>query len=398
MDVKDFRDYDKLNDEEKQELDQIFMQHNDAADTLDPGDGFDEDNVMNNDVSEPPDVNNGSYVNSAVTALENDINDSDLDGPPAAKIPKLEPNMNDEAKVDDVTEVPEMKKEIVEPEIITLDDEEEPSVVNNAIEAEVETVNLNGEDCAANGNALGLNDIVKHQEINFDGTNDRNIQQQNAQLNDEEPLNHSNTVGIKNAVPAEKNEMQSNVKQEANPDPIVIYQFEFPTVSFLTTTLKFFDIPYTLESLLFWSKIEFKEIPATASPKSTFQISSSDNSFFKCLSCFITGKETYYYQIKSEIQTYFRSKFKTFGIIDGLDFSILKKSSPEFQKIDECNELSNVHFTFICTWFACRIGIYTNGRLSGKFGKWDFLNRNSPVFLIENNNGFYKPVLSLTEV
>uniref|UniRef100_A0AC35GDL2 Uncharacterized protein n=1 Tax=Panagrolaimus sp. PS1159 TaxID=55785 RepID=A0AC35GDL2_9BILA len=395
MDVKDFRDYDKLDDVEKQELDQIFMQHDDDA--FGPGDGIGGDTVINNDVTESLDVNNGIYLNSAVTSVENDINDSDLGGPPAAKIPKLESHMNDDA---DIKEISEIKKEVVQPELITLDEEvaEEPPVVNNANDAEVKIVNLNGEDCAANGNALCLNDIVKHQEITFVVTNDQIIQQQNAQFNHEEPSNNSNIVGIKNAVPVENNEMQSKVKQEADLDLIVIYQFELPTVAFLTKTLKLFDIPYTLESLIFWSKIEFKEIPANASPESTFHISSSDNSFFKCLSCFITGNETYYYQIKSEIQTYFRSKFKTFGTIDGFDFSNLKKSSPQFQKIDECNELSNVHFTFICTWFDCRIGIYTNDRLSGKFGNWDCLNRNSPVFLIENNNGFYKPVLSLTEV
>uniref|UniRef100_A0A914QVU3 Uncharacterized protein n=1 Tax=Panagrolaimus davidi TaxID=227884 RepID=A0A914QVU3_9BILA len=168
--------------------------------------------------------------------------------------------------------------------------------------------------------------------------------------------------------------------------------FRLPSEDFIESTLENLKISFTLKAYCFLGNIKYRDIPATASPGTTYEISSADNSFFKCLSLFFTGEEKHYYCIKPETQLYIFNNFKTFGTIDGIDFSKVDESSEEFKKLHECNELTNAHFTFICAWLKCRIGIFSNGCLSGKYGNW---NGNEPIFLIENNNGFYKPVLSL---
>uniref|UniRef100_A0A914PKI4 Uncharacterized protein n=1 Tax=Panagrolaimus davidi TaxID=227884 RepID=A0A914PKI4_9BILA len=187
----------------------------------------------------------------------------------------------------------------------------------------------------------------------------------------------------------ETNEVQPEIKQESVAES---YNFDAPSGDFLRSTLGKFDIELSNEVYGFYKEFKYTKISTTATLGTTFPISSSTDLFFKCLSLYFTGKEEHFSVIKMGIQAYFFSNSKTFGIIDGIDFSKLKKSSEEFQKLHEFKELTNAHFTLICSWFNCRIGIFSDGRLSGKYGNW---NEKHPIFLIEDNNGFYKPVLSL---
>lgn len=90
-------------------------------------------------------------------------------------------------------------------------------------------------------------------------------------------------------------------------------KFEAPTDAFIRATLEKLKIPFLRKAFHFWADVLFDEISATSSPESTFAISFSNDSFFKCLSCFFTGSEKYYFFIKAGIQSYFYNNFKNFG-------------------------------------------------------------------------------------
>jgi hypothetical protein len=110
------------------------------------------------------------------------------------------------------------------------------------------------------------------------------------------------------------------------PEPIVItipQLFLLPSEAFIRSTLTNFKIPFTREAYCFLGKIKYTEIPATASPGTTFEILSSDYSFFKCLSLFFAGEEKHYYRIKAETQLYIGNNFKTFVLfVHGLIFEL----------------------------------------------------------------------------
>uniref|UniRef100_A0A914R0F1 Uncharacterized protein n=1 Tax=Panagrolaimus davidi TaxID=227884 RepID=A0A914R0F1_9BILA len=173
-----------------------------------------------------------------------------------------------------------------------------------------------------------------------------------------------------------------------------VFKFEPPNDAFIRSTLEKLKIPFIRQAFHFWAEVLFSEISPALTPDSTFDISSHDESFFKCLSCFFTGKENYYVYIKAGIQSYFYSNFKSFENMNGVSFSKLDITSSEFQKLYYCNELSSIHYNFICKWLNCRIGIFSNDDIFERFGNWEN-EENNPVLLIENNNGFCKPILTL---
>uniref|UniRef100_A0AC35FTW1 Uncharacterized protein n=1 Tax=Panagrolaimus sp. PS1159 TaxID=55785 RepID=A0AC35FTW1_9BILA len=149
-----------------------------------------------------------------------------------------------------------------------------------------------------------------------------------------------------------------------------VFKFEPPNDAFIRSTLEKLNIPFIRKAFHFWAEVLFSEISPALTPDSTFDISSSDESFFKCLSCFFTEN------------------------MNGVNFSKLDITSPEFQKLYYCNELSSIHYNFICAWLNCRIGIFSNDDIFERFGNWEN-EENNPILLIENNNGFYKPILTL---
>uniref|UniRef100_A0A914Q770 Uncharacterized protein n=1 Tax=Panagrolaimus davidi TaxID=227884 RepID=A0A914Q770_9BILA len=331
MDVKEFLGYDSLGQKTKQMLE-------DNAEDIEMD--IEEGESSGNDIEGPPAKKSKMEEMSEPIILQmNTLNESYNAGVEPQTVNDREEregnkksgNLIAENVVsgNEIEEIPEIKKEVkAEPEIITLDDDDET-------------------------------DFVKVEPQNDIRRNGKEIQPTVIQ----EP--------IVNAIPQ---------------------LFRLPSEDFIESTLDNLKIPFTREAYAFYSKFKYTKIPTTATLCITFPISSFTDSFFKCLSLFFTGEEKYYYGIKPETQLYIFNNFKTFGTIDGIDFSKVDESSPEFQKLHDCKELTNTHFTFICAWLKCRIGIYSNGLLSGKYGNW---NGNEPIFLIENNNGFYKPVLSL---
>uniref|UniRef100_A0A914Q2D9 Uncharacterized protein n=1 Tax=Panagrolaimus davidi TaxID=227884 RepID=A0A914Q2D9_9BILA len=383
IDVKDFRGYDSLSQRTKHMLEENFE---------DIEMDIEEDESSGND-----DDSDGSDCSddSDIFMIDQTDNDDDIEGPPAKK-PKMEPQMQDENVRNEYDNDQEpfdgtnVKEEMSEPIILQINTLNEsynagvgPQTVNDREEREgnQESENLVVENVVS-GNVM--EDIKEIPEIKKELKGEPEI----ITLDDEA---ETDTVKIE-----PQNDIHQNGKEI---QPIIIQEPVVNTVpqlfrleAFIESTLGTLKIPFTREAYGFLRKIKYTNIPATASPGTTFEIFSSTDSFFKCLSLFFTGEEKYYYGIKPETQLYIFNNFKTFGTIDKIDFSKVDKSSEEFQKLHECNKLTNAHFTLICSWLKCRIGIYSNGRLSGKYGNW---NGIEPIFLIENNNGFYKPVLSL---
>uniref|UniRef100_A0A914PVV6 PARP-type domain-containing protein n=1 Tax=Panagrolaimus davidi TaxID=227884 RepID=A0A914PVV6_9BILA len=310
IDIKNFLGYDSLSQGTKQLLEKIFediemdIEEGESSGNSDCGgsSGFKSDQ-MDNDIEGPPAKNAGVGAQTVNHREEREGNQESEN---------LVENVVSGNDMDDVIEIPEIKKEVkAEQEYITIDDDDETDVVK------VEPQN----DIRQNGK-----------------------------------------------------EVQPIIIQE--PFVNTIFQlFQLPSEDFIRSTLANLKITFTRDGYGFLCKIKYTDIPATASPGTTFEISSSEYSFFKCLSLFFTGEENHYY-----------------CTIDGIDFSKVDESSEEFKKLHECNKLTNAHFNLICSWLKCRIGIFSNGRLSGKYGNW---NGNEPIFLIQNENGFFKPVLSL---
>uniref|UniRef100_A0A914PL08 Uncharacterized protein n=1 Tax=Panagrolaimus davidi TaxID=227884 RepID=A0A914PL08_9BILA len=332
LDVKNFLGYVKLNQRTKQLLEENFE---DIEMDIEEGESFDDDN--DSDGSDSSDFESDQMDD-----------DNDVEGPPAKK-PKMEPQMQDG----------NVSNEIIQNEF---DNDQKPFGGTNVKEEMSEPIILEINTLNESYNA-GVGPQIEREENQESG--DRAAEE----VDDKD---------IKE-IPEIKKEAES-------------YNFDAPSGDFLRSTLGKFDIELSNEVYGFYKEFKYTKISTTATLGTTFPISSSTDSFFKCLSLYFTGKEEHFSNIKMGIQAYFYSNSKTFGIIDGIDFSKLEKSSPEFQKFFECNELTNVHFTFICLWFNCRIGIFSNGCLSEKYGNW---NEKHPIFLIENENGFYKPVLSL---
>uniref|UniRef100_A0A914PKJ0 Uncharacterized protein n=1 Tax=Panagrolaimus davidi TaxID=227884 RepID=A0A914PKJ0_9BILA len=115
----------------------------------------------------------------------------------------------------------------------------------------------------------------------------------------------------------ETNEVQPEIKQESVAES---HHFGVPSGDFLRSTLGKFDIEPTNEVDAFYSEFQYTKIPTTASPGATFEISSSTDSFFKCLSLYLTGKEEHFSNIKMGIRVYFYDNSKTFGMLFYLIF------------------------------------------------------------------------------
>uniref|UniRef100_A0A914QVJ5 PARP-type domain-containing protein n=1 Tax=Panagrolaimus davidi TaxID=227884 RepID=A0A914QVJ5_9BILA len=349
IDIKAFLGYDSLNQRTKQMLEENY-----------------EDTEMDNEEGESSsDDDDSDDSNSSDFGSDQMDDDNDIEGPPAKKS-KMEPQMQD-GNVSD---------EIIQNEF---DNDQEPFDGTNVKEEMSEPIISQMNTLNESYNAGVGPQIINRRE-------EREGNQESGNQVKGEP----EIVTLDDDDEVETNEVRPEIKQESVAES---YNFDVPSGDFLRSTLKKFDIEHTNEVYTFYgNNIKYTKIPATATLCTTFPTSSSIDSFFKCLSLYFTGKEEHFSVIKMGIQAYFFSNSKTFGIIDGIDFSKLQKSSLEFQKFNECNELTNAHFTIICSWFNCRIGIFSNGRLSGKYGNWD---EKHPIFLIEENNGFYKPVLAL---
>ena len=86
--------------------------------------------------------------------------------------------------------------------------------------------------------------------------------------------------------------------------------------------------------------------------------------------------------------------FHFVGTIEEKNFEQMDASSKEICEIRRCQTPTNVHFQIICKWLKIRIGIFTVG--DDKFqmyGKWN--KESHPIFLMQNENNFFKPILSL---
>uniref|UniRef100_A0A914PF30 Uncharacterized protein n=1 Tax=Panagrolaimus davidi TaxID=227884 RepID=A0A914PF30_9BILA len=186
------------------------------------------------------------------------------------------------------------------------------------------------------------------------------------------------------AVPSKSKQQNIDSRRAFKVDP--------PSDAYLQATLEKLKIPFTRQALHFWAEVLFLEVSTASKPATFFNISSSPDSFFKCLSCFFTSKEDHYFFIKGAIQSYFHSNFKSFEPTDEIDFANLNITSPEFQKLYCCNELTSIHYNFISSWLECRFGIFRSG-IFEQFGKWD--KENYPILMMENDVGFYKPILTL---
>uniref|UniRef100_A0AC34G735 Uncharacterized protein n=1 Tax=Panagrolaimus sp. ES5 TaxID=591445 RepID=A0AC34G735_9BILA len=174
------------------------------------------------------------------------------------------------------------------------------------------------------------------------------------------------------------------------------YPFQPPSDTFIRSTLEKLKIPFIRKALHFWAEVLFTEIPKRSSPESTFAITSWNDSFFKCLSCFFTGKENHYFYIKAQIQAYICNNFRTFESDDGIDFSKLDVTGQKFKQFYQCNKLTTTHYEFICAWLQCRIGVYTTNGILERYGNWsDNSEEYIPILLMQNYTGLYKPVLTL---
>uniref|UniRef100_A0A914Q8H6 Uncharacterized protein n=1 Tax=Panagrolaimus davidi TaxID=227884 RepID=A0A914Q8H6_9BILA len=346
MDIKDFFGYESLSQRTKHLLEKIF-----------------EDTEMDIEEDEPSGDGGGS---SGFKSDQMD-DDNDVEGPPAKKS-KMEPQMQDENVSNENIENEfdndqepfdgtNVKEEMSEPIVLQINTSNELNNTHVGPDREEKEGNKESGNLVVENVVSGnvMEDVKEIPEIKKEAKGEP----ETITLDDDDETDVVK-VEPQNDIRQNGKEVQQTIIQE----PFVI---RLPSEAFVESTLENLKIPFTRDGIGFLCKIKCRDIPATASPGTTFEISSSDNSFFKCLSLFFTGT------------------------IDGIDFSKVNESSPEFRKLHECNELTIAHFTLICSWFRCRIGIFSNGRLSGKYGNW---NGDEPIFLIENNNGFYKPVLS----
>uniref|UniRef100_A0A914R8W8 Uncharacterized protein n=1 Tax=Panagrolaimus davidi TaxID=227884 RepID=A0A914R8W8_9BILA len=280
MDVKDFRGYDSLSQRTKQMIEETFK-----------------DTVM----EEGEQYGDGSDSSDFESDQMDD--DNDIEGPPAKKS-KMEPQMQDENVSNeniqnefdndqepfDGTNIKEEMSEPIVSQINTLNELNNTQTVNDREEREgnQESGDLVVENVVS-GNEM--EDVIEIPVIKKELEGEPEI----ITLDDE----------------VETNVVQPEIKQESVAES---YRFDVPTGDFLRSTLGKFDIDISNEVYTFYgNKIKYTEIPTTATVCATFPISSSTDSFFKCLSLYFTGKEEHFSNIKMGIQAYFYNKSKTFG-------------------------------------------------------------------------------------
>uniref|UniRef100_A0A914PR81 Uncharacterized protein n=1 Tax=Panagrolaimus davidi TaxID=227884 RepID=A0A914PR81_9BILA len=252
--------------------------------------------------------------------VESDQMDDDNEGPPAKKS-KMEPQMQDE----------NVSNENIQNEF---DNDQEPFDGTNVEEEMSEPVILQINTLNELNNTQGRPQTVNHREEREGNQESGNLVVENV-VSGNEIEDIKEIPEIKKEIKGEpeivtldddetdaaESEPQNDIRQNGKEVQPTVFQEHivntvpqlFQLEAFIKSTLGTLKIPFTRDAYGFLRKIKYTNIPATASPGTTFEILSSTDSFFKCLSLFFTGEEKHNYGIKAKTQLYICNNFKTFG-------------------------------------------------------------------------------------
>ena len=159
----------------------------------------------------------------------------------------------------------------------------------------------------------------------------------------------------------------------------------------------------------FWFQIDIGEIHAASVPNKLYPMINLNG--FACFSVFFTCSEESAGIFETKINQYFYKNSHVLGLLyfvsnlkltfsftgqyKGYDFTRNKEHNSDINyDIMFASSITDFHLELICRWFNCRILVFKNGTWE-RFGTWGPDARSSPLFIIENKNGKYYPVLAL---